>query len=216
MMRTSSLIFAALLLAGSAGAQASATASAADASNVLAIPSDQGIMAKLLSDVDAAKIKVGDAVQAETTENVKRGHETLLKKGAILTGHVVQLQAHPGADSKSYIGIVFDTVTPKGGQQASLRLGLEALKPPFDQEGHEMEKDGRGMAASQVEATAAGQLGESAGGNLTPSSVGVYGARGMDLGAEDVNGSHISLVQSTLGRVRLQKGTLLVFKPVEK
>src|SRR5271156_1722692 len=89
MIRTAILLVAALVIALPSIAQTSAPASAA--LPALNIPSSVGIVAKLVTDLDASRNKPGDTVQAESTRDVKPGHDVLLKKGSILTGHITQV-----------------------------------------------------------------------------------------------------------------------------
>jgi hypothetical protein len=79
MLRTGILLAAALIVAMPSVAQSNAP-SGAEASS-LTIPNGQGIVAKLQTDLDASKNKPGDAVEADTVRDLKRGRDMLLKKG---------------------------------------------------------------------------------------------------------------------------------------
>jgi hypothetical protein len=179
------------------------------------IPSSQGIVAKLDTDLDATRNKPGDLVQAETTRDLKPGHDVLLKKGSILTGHITQVQTY-SSSSPSMILVVFDQVAPKGGSPATLNVKIEALAPAPTVSADSLQ-DGRGMAATNINSAVAGEnrnLGN--GGELMASSVGVYGIRGMSLASTTQDRKQYSAVQSAVGDVRLKKGTQLVFKAPEQ
>jgi hypothetical protein len=211
-MRIGILIIAALILASPTIAQTSAPSSAAPPIN---IPSSQGIVAKLDTDLDASKNKPGDLVQAETTRDLKPGHDVLLKRGSILSGHITQVQTY-SSSSASMIVIVFDQVAPKGGSPATLNVKIQALAPAATVSTDSLQ-DGRGMAATNINSAVAGEnrnLGN--GGEIMATSVGVYGIRGMSLASSTQNQKQYSVVQSGVSDVKLKKGTQLVFRAPEQ
>jgi len=212
-MRIGILIIAALILASPTIAQTSAPSSAAPPS--INIPSSQGIVAKLDTDLDASKNKPGDLVQAETTRDLKPGHDVLLKRGSILSGHITQVQTY-SSSSASMIVIVFDQVAPKGGSPATLNVKIQALAPAATVSTDSLQ-DGRGMAATNINSAVAGEnrnLGN--GGEIMATSVGVYGIRGMSLASSTQNQKQDSVVQSGVSDVKLKKGTQLVFRAPEQ
>jgi len=73
MIRTGILLLAALVVGSPSIAQTSTPSNAA--APTLNIPTSQGIIAKLDTDLDASRNKPGDLVQAETTRELKVGHE---------------------------------------------------------------------------------------------------------------------------------------------
>jgi hypothetical protein len=213
MMRIGIVMFAALIVASPSLAQTSAPSNAAPPA--INIPSSQGIVSKLDTDLDASKNKLGDLVQAETTRDLKPGHDILLKKGSILTGHITQVQTF-SSSSPSLIVIVFDQVAPKGGSPATLNVKIQALAPAATVSTDSLQ-DGRGMAATNINSAVAGEnrnLGN--GGEIMASSVGVYGIRGMSLASSTQDQKQYSAVQSAVADVKLKKGTQLVFKAPEQ
>ncbi len=213
MLRTGILLIAAFIVASPSLAQSN-TPSAPSAPS-LNLPASQGIVAKLDTDLDASRNKPGDVVQAETTRDLKVGHDVLLKRGSVLTGHVTQAQTY-SSSSASMIVIVFDQVAPKGGSPATLNVKIQALAPPPTISTDSLQ-DGRGMAATNINSAVAGEnrnLGN--GGELMATSVGVYGIRGMSLASSVENQKHYSAVQSAVGDVKLKKGTQLVFNATEQ
>ena len=213
MIRTGILLMAALVVALPSIAQTSAPSSAA--LPTLNIPSSVGIVAKLDTDLDASKNKPGDMVQAETTRDVKPGHDVLLKKGSILSGHITQVQTFSNS-SASMIVIVFDQVAPKGGSPATLNVKIQALAPAATVSTDSLQ-DGRGMAATNINsAVAADNRNLGNGGELMATSVGVYGIRGMSLASTVESQKQYSIVKSGVSDVKLKKGTQLVFKAPEQ
>jgi hypothetical protein len=204
---------AVLILALPSFAQTSTPSS--PAAPALNIPSSQGIVAKLDTDLDASRNKPGDLVQAETTRDLKVGHDVLLKKGSVLTGHVTQAQAFSNA-SASIIVIVFDQVAPKGGSPATLNVKIQALAPAPTVSTDSLQ-DGRGMAATNISSAVAGtDRSVGSGGELAANSVGVYGIKGISLASSVESQKQYSAVQSRAGDVKLKKGTQLVFKAPEQ
>jgi hypothetical protein len=213
MIRTGILLLAVLIVASPSFAQTSTPPTAAPPS--LNIPTSQGIIAKLDTDLDASRNRPGDLVQAETTRELKVGHDVLLKKGSVLTGHVTQVQTYSNA-SPSMIVLVFDQVAPKGGSPATLNVKIQALAPAPSVSTDSLQ-DGRGMAATNISSAVAGS-GSSvgSGGELMATSVGVYGIRGMSLASSAHDQKQYSAVQSNISDVKLKKGMQLVFKAPEQ
>jgi len=213
MIRTGMLLLVALIMASPSIAQTSTPPTAAPPS--LNIPSSQGIIAKLDTDLDPSRNKPGDSVQAETTRELKVGHDVLLKKGSVLTGHVTQVQTYSNTTA-SMIVIVFDQVAPKGGSPATLNVKIQALAPAPTVSTDSLQ-DGRGMAATNINSAVAGSdRSVGSGGELMATSVGVYGMRGVSLASSVQDQKQYSAVQSAVGDVKLKKGMQLVFKAPEQ
>src|SRR5579863_4778402 len=127
MLRNTTLILIFLLFIASAqanpntagrSANSSSQTAAADTSlQPLSFPKDISVLAKLLTDVDASSAKPGDAVRAEVIEDLKSGHQLLLQKGSLLSGHVVDVEQFSTENPKSTVVILFDQVTLKNGEQ---------------------------------------------------------------------------------------------------
>ena len=213
MIRTGSLLLAALIVASPSIAQTGTPSNAV--APPLNIPTSQGIVAKLDTDLDASRNKPGDLVQAETTRELKVGHDVLLKKGSVLTGHVTQVQAY-SSTSASMVVMVFDQVAPKGGSPVMLNVKIQALAPAPTVSTDSLQ-DGRGMAATNINSAVAGSdRSVGSGGEIMATSVGVYGMRGVSLASSVQNQKQYSVVQSAVGDVKLKKGVQLVFKVPEQ
>lgn len=213
MIRNGILAVAVLALAVPCFGQAGGASSAA--ANTLNIPSDQGIVAKLVTELDSTKNKVGDTVQAETMRDIKSGHDTLLKKGATVSGKIVKIDAG-GHNSSAMIAILFDQVTPKGESPKNLNLIIQALAPAPSVSTDSLQ-DGRGMAATNINSAVSGQnrdLGN--GGEILATSTGVIGIPGMNIGSGTDSGKPLAVLGTGSGSIKLKKGTQLVFKAPEQ
>lgn len=215
------LLFVALISFGAtqiiAGPQGTVSASA-DA-GPLNLPHDAALLAKLSADLNGRQCKVGDTIEAEARQDLKQGHDVLVKKGSTLLGHITGVHA-AAADKDFTVGVIFDTVKTKDGKQFSARMAIKALAPESDMSNNDTLFDGRGMDSSAKTATVtAGHSTTLKGshGQLTPASEGVYDIRGLNLGTQMSNGSpQYSLLVSSTGDFRLKKGTQLVLKPLEQ
>ena len=85
------------------------------AGKALDLPSDAVVFAKLNTNLDLLMAKPGDVVEAQTTEDVKQGKDTLLRKGSNLLGHVSLVEPATPSQPETMIGIVFDRVKTKSG-----------------------------------------------------------------------------------------------------
>jgi hypothetical protein len=188
--------------------------SGAPAANALNVPAGTTFVAKLMTNLDAAQNHVGDSVQAQLTRDVKEGKQTVLKKGSAITGKVVVAQPYSTEKGMAQIGIVFDEVAAKDGPQYSTRLGLRALAPAPDDKAPDTVMDGRGRAATDTTSVVRGGMnaGGANGGELTPTSEGVYGLRGLNLAFDKESGKLISVITATGANLRLKSGYQVVFQ----
>jgi hypothetical protein len=208
-----------LTMAISSGARASLAAQSSTsgqppaAARSITVPSDTFVLGKLLTNVDASQAKTGDQVDVQTSEDIKSGHDVVVKKGSTLSGHVTSVQQ----GSKCVIGILFDRVTLKKGDELNLNLSIQALAPEPDVRSDTL-MTGRGMEQNTADATVTGHTTATTGGvnGLNHKSTGVYGMPGVSLAFETDNGERVSLVASTAGKIRLKKNTQLVMQAVSQ
>jgi len=118
------------LLALSNGAyalQAQQTAGAAGAPATL----DDGslLYAELSKTIDAKKAKAGDPVSAVLIADVLSHGKIVVRRESKLVGHVTEAQPHSKDTPESRLGIVFDKVILKGGQEIPFVSVLMALSP---------------------------------------------------------------------------------------
>jgi hypothetical protein len=179
---------------GSAAASNSAGASAMAADSSLNLASDTAIQATLLTAVDAKHSKPGDQVAARTTQDVKQDGQVVIHKGTKLIGHVTEAQARSKSNAESSVGVVFDNAAMKGGQQAPVHLGIQALAAAANQTSASMGSDS-GTLAPSGGGSAVGS-GRAAGGGLLGGSGAAVG--GVAGGAGAVAGN---VGQTTNGAV---------------
>jgi hypothetical protein len=189
-------------------------ASAAAQSATTNIPSSISVLARLSTDLDAAQAKVGDPVEAQILEDVKSGHDVLLKKGSILNGHITFIQPFLPT-SRCEIAILFDRVTPKKGEPVAVSLTIQALAPEINIRTDTL-SDGRGMGGLDANAPNIGHQSAKTGdvGALSDKSRGVYAIPGVTIGTRIEKGGHSSVVVSASGGVHLKKGAQLVMQGV--
>jgi hypothetical protein len=139
MIRTGLAILAGTVMAACAAAQAQSNppatpptqpAPAPNATNNVAIPNGPAVTAELNGSVDSKKVKVGDKVEAHTTEALKNGNDVIVPKGTKLIGHVTQATARSKGDSDSSLAIQFDTAQPKKEQEIPLTVTILAVAAP--------------------------------------------------------------------------------------
>jgi uncharacterized cupredoxin-like copper-binding protein len=193
--------------------QTSASEQAAAPTRSITVPSGTSVLGKLLTNLDSAQAKAGDPVDVQISEDLKSGRDVLVKKGSTLNGHVTSVQQ----GSKCVIGILFDRVTLKNGDQFNLNLSIQALAPETDVRSDSL-MTGRGMEQNTADATVTGHTEAMPGGGraLDHKSMGVYGMPNVSLAIETDNRERISLVASTSGNVRLKKNTQLVLQAVSQ
>jgi hypothetical protein len=113
-----------------AGAGSDSSASAATGAGSAALGSTSSLQAELTKPIDAGKAKPGDEVTAKLTQDFKSDGRVVFHKGSKLVGHVTEAQAHSKSHAESRLGVVFDKVQPKGGEETSINAVVQALAPP--------------------------------------------------------------------------------------
>jgi hypothetical protein len=180
---------------------------------VLHVPGDTTLLAKLNTNLDLSRSKTGDEVQAETTHDVKRGKDLLLKKGSTLVGHISFVEPASSKQPGNSIGIVFDRVKPKGGAEQTLHLIVRALAPQSEVPGNTTVAGGRGMPGETTQAGVSGADHADAGGiePLNTSSVGVSHLPGLELGLrKSPSGEQTTVLAWSKGDIKLKKDSQLV------
>jgi len=98
-----------------------------------AIPNGPAVTVELSGSVDSKKAKVGDKVEARTTEALKNGNDVIVPKGTKMIGHVTQATARAKGDSDSSLAIQFDKATPKKEAEVPLITMILAVAPPVQE-----------------------------------------------------------------------------------
>lgn len=207
------------------------------------LPDGAALNVELNSSIDSKKAKVGDKIEAHTTEALKNGSETVIPRGTKLIGHITAATARSKGDSESSLAIQFDQALPKNEAEIALNVAILAVAAPQSQLSGEFPQSSSDPLAG-VGASAAGgspmgasrpqnpnandnptrqipdagegdQGGPLERGPLPAKSRGVYGLSGMKLMRENAKGSSATVITSTGKNVRLESGTrlLLVAEP---
>jgi hypothetical protein len=113
-----------------AGAIFAAVATAQTEPGAVTLPSGTAINAQLNSPVDSKKAKVGDKVEAHTTEDIKYAGKIIVPIGAKVEGHVTEATARSKGDSGSTLAIQFDKAIPKKGEEIPLNVAIVAIAAP--------------------------------------------------------------------------------------
>ena len=115
--------------ASSAPNATAATTAAPAASNSQA-GSGVVIPVQLTKSLDAKKLKQGDPVEARTAVELKTGGGAAIPRGSIVKGHITSAEARSKGGQQSSLGIVFDNITTKDGQQLPLKATIQAVGAP--------------------------------------------------------------------------------------
>lgn len=185
----------------------------------LKVPVDTAFLATLTTPIVPVQAKSGDAVEAQTIQDIKQGHEILLKKGSTLLGHVDSVEPMPSASPEQGVVIVFDRAKPKKGDEMQLHLVVQALAPKSDVTTDSVPfATGRGMQGATADNLPSGHASATRGSvnPLTPSSHGVQDLQGLELSERIVDGKHFTVLSSWRRDIQLKKGTQLVMKVVSQ
>jgi hypothetical protein len=87
------------------------------------------LYAELSKTVDAKKAKAGDPVTAVLLANVLSHGKIVARRDSKLVGHVTEAQPHSKDNPESRLGMVFEKVILKGGQEIPITSVLMALRP---------------------------------------------------------------------------------------
>jgi len=85
------------------------------------------MQAVLTKPVDARRCKEGDQVFARTTNDVKSDGKVVIPKGSKLVGHVTQAKASSKDSAESTLGMTFDKVMMKDGQEVPMHTVIQAV-----------------------------------------------------------------------------------------
>jgi hypothetical protein len=89
----------------------------------------QSFLAELTSKLDTKSAKVGDAVVAKTVADLKMTDGSIIPKGSKLEGKVTQVESKAAGNGNVSLGILFDQLDVKGGQQKPIHGVLVAIAP---------------------------------------------------------------------------------------
>jgi hypothetical protein len=199
--------------AQTSGGQSQRSEASKSINSALTLPRGSVILARLMTDLDSHKCKVGDSIVARTSKAIEAGGQAVLPKGSMLDGHVVYVQPYSKDKGESILGIVFDNATPVGGRAMRLRLVLVALAPKPDKE-FDTIITGEGLEYTNVQPPTPPTNNASYGDIhvLSEDDQGTFNLPEDKLGHETVKGVEVSTVFSTKRNVRLTKGMQLALR----
>jgi hypothetical protein len=229
MIRTGFTILAVAIFAAVATVAAAQTEPGA-----VTLPSGTAVNAELNSSADSKKAKVGDKVEAHTTEEIKYAGKIIVPKGAKLEGRITEATARSKGDSGSTLAIQFDKAILKKGEEITLNVAILAIAAPqsdfsggspgggSDPRGGASPPTANGspMGTSHTPTATPGTpnypgaadatMGSSGAAQLSPKSRGVYGLGDLKLMVASSNGSQTTVITSNGKNVRLDGGTRLL------
>ncbi|HKS73019.1 MAG TPA: hypothetical protein VJQ82_07460 [Terriglobales bacterium] len=100
---------------------------------VTELPAGVAMAAELSKSIDSRKAKAGDPVVAKTTQDMLSNGKIVIPHDSKITGHITEAQGRPKGqkgDATSNLGIAFDQLTLKGGQQIPLHAEIQAIAKP--------------------------------------------------------------------------------------
>ena len=119
------------VLACLAGAQ-SVTAPSSN-SNSVAVPQGTALVVELAKSIDTKKARTGDTVKTRVTQDVLSSGQIVIHRGSKLIGHITEAKAFSQNEPRSVLGVVFDTLTLKRGEEVACNAILQALAPPVQE-----------------------------------------------------------------------------------
>ncbi len=88
------------------------------------------IAIELSKSLDAKKLKPGDLVKAKITSVFEIGNGKVVPIGSTVQGHVTEAVARAKGEVQSSLGIAFDSIVLKDGQQLPLKATIQAVAAP--------------------------------------------------------------------------------------
>jgi len=114
-----------------AGATVPAAQSTAASSDSLKVAPGTLIPAELVKSLDSKKLKEGDPVDAKVSMDLLSGGKIAVPRDSKLVGHVTAATTRAKGESESTLGIIFDRLILKNGQQFQMRALVQAVGPPL-------------------------------------------------------------------------------------
>lgn len=85
------------------------------------------IPVELAKSLDAKKLKQGDAVEARTSAEMNGPNGLVIPRGSKVIGHITEAHARSKGDQQSSLGVVFDKLEVKGGQELPANATIQAV-----------------------------------------------------------------------------------------
>ncbi len=91
---------------------------------------NQTMAIELSRSLDAKKLKQGDPIKAKITSVFEIGNGRVVPVGSTVQGHITQAVARSKGEAQSSLGISFDNIVLKDGQQLPLKATIQAVGAP--------------------------------------------------------------------------------------
>jgi hypothetical protein len=88
------------------------------------------ILAEFTQSLNARKLKLGEQIKAQVTQDVLSHGKVVIPAESRLLGHVVEVKESEKEDTESRLGIIFDKVLLKHHREVGLYGVMQALAPP--------------------------------------------------------------------------------------
>jgi hypothetical protein len=194
-------------------------AAASPSATSLGVLEGTAFLARLSADLVLDRCKIGDPVEAEVKQDVKRGKQVLLKKGSILRGNVKSVQAPTENNREVVVEILMDEVNiQKTAQKYSVHLVIQAIAPGANTDSNNSLADqtGTGLHGATRQAGVSGHASVVQGdvGAINAESKGVFDLPGLRLGEHQTSSGHTTLLATSVHDLKLKKGSQLVMRVV--
>lgn len=145
------------------------------------------IPVSLTTSLDSKNQKIGAEVIVKVGGTVKLKDGTAIPRGTKIIGHVTEAKARSGGDAESSLTIAFDTINLSAGKTLAIKGAVQAVAPDpnGDDSGGGVDYSttsiNQTMEHAQPSTTVSSPVTV-----LTEQSVGVYGIKNLQLGADGV------------------------------
>ena len=117
-------------VAANSGQASTPTKSTAPTAAQAGAPADTQVLVELKQSLNTKKVHVGDPVKATVTQDVLIHGQIAIARGSKLFGRVTETKVRSDNDKESFLGLVFDKMVLKGGQEIQFNGTIAALAAP--------------------------------------------------------------------------------------
>ncbi len=89
------------------------------------------IPAELSKSLDAKKAKPGDKIELKTTMDMLSHGKVVIPRDSKIEGHITSAKPHTKESPESELGIVFDRILIKDGNELPMQAVIQAIAPPL-------------------------------------------------------------------------------------
>lgn len=190
------------------------------------------IPAELAKSLDSKKVKEGDPVTAKIAVDMLSGGTVIVPRDSKIAGHVTEAKSRGKGESESTLGISFDRLILKNGEEIPLHAVVQAVGAPITARGPSMSEDNNPRSSPASNAGGYGSR-PGMGGTRQPSNAGgtknpedqpanIAGTQPLPVNATGVVGisgltlrtvsSTSSILASEKKNVKLDSGTQLLLR----